>query len=52
IVLRLAAALPTLYWAAAWLFVSANPWAKVWIWWSVLWGTISLGLWTAFLPPA
>ncbi|KAG6862297.1 hypothetical protein C0995_015994 [Termitomyces sp. Mi166 len=52
IVLRLAAALPTLYWAAAWLFISKSPWAKVWIWWSVLWGLISLGLWTAFLPPA
>ncbi|KNZ79526.1 GPI mannosyltransferase 2 [Termitomyces sp. J132] len=52
IVLRLAAALPALYWAVGWLFVRRSPWAKIWIWWSVLWGLISLGLWTAFLPPA
>ncbi|KAH0579127.1 hypothetical protein H2248_003280 [Termitomyces sp. 'cryptogamus'] len=52
IVLRLAAALPALYWAVGWLLVCGSPWAKIWIWWSVLWGLISLGLWTAFPPPA
>ncbi|KNZ79306.1 hypothetical protein J132_10743 [Termitomyces sp. J132] len=52
IVLRLAAAIPAFYWAVGWLFVRRSPWAKIWIWWSVLWGLISLGLWTAFLPPA
>ncbi|KAH0579133.1 hypothetical protein H2248_003286 [Termitomyces sp. 'cryptogamus'] len=52
IVLRLAAALPALYWAVGWLLVCGSPWAKIWIWWSLLWGLISLGLWTAFPPPA
>ncbi|KAG5646289.1 hypothetical protein DXG03_003886 [Asterophora parasitica] len=64
IVLRLAAALPTLYWGAAWLLVrdldAGNhrktshgwPWGKIWVWWSALWGTASLALWAAFLPPA
>ncbi|KAG6908394.1 hypothetical protein DXG01_004823 [Tephrocybe rancida] len=52
IVLRLAAALPTIYWAAAWLFVRDNQWGRVWMWWSVIWGLVSVGLWVAFLPPA
>ncbi|GLB37241.1 hypothetical protein LshimejAT787_0402920 [Lyophyllum shimeji] len=60
IVLRLAAALPTLYWAAAWLLLReaesgrGKPWrwGRAWIWWSAVWGLVSIGLWAAFLPPA
>ncbi|RDB24784.1 GPI mannosyltransferase 2 [Hypsizygus marmoreus] len=60
IVLRLAAALPTLYWGAAWLFLEHAGsstgkqwrWGRLWVGWSVIWGLISLGLWAAFLPPA
>ncbi|KAG5653630.1 hypothetical protein H0H81_011856 [Sphagnurus paluster] len=59
IVLRLAAALPTLYWGAAWLLLRDTKldttrwhWGKIWVAWSALWGTLSLGLWAAFLPPA
>jgi len=57
IILRLAAALPTIYWAAAWLLVVSpkKPWARcasLWLWWSVLWSFISVGLWAAFMPPA
>ncbi|KAG6857278.1 hypothetical protein H0H87_007111 [Tephrocybe sp. NHM501043] len=52
IVLRLAAALPALYWAAAWLFIREGRWGRVWVRWSIVWGLISVGLWVAFLPPA
>ncbi|KAG6854051.1 hypothetical protein C0991_011029 [Blastosporella zonata] len=52
IVLRLAAALPTLYWAAAWLFIREGRWGRLWVWWSIIWGLVSVGLWVAFLPPA
>ncbi|KAF5385896.1 hypothetical protein D9615_002420 [Tricholomella constricta] len=61
IVLRMAAALPTLYWGAAWLLLRDSDsqgnskrwqWGRMWVWWSAVWGLISLGLWAAFLPPA
>ncbi|KAF8070286.1 glycosyltransferase family 76 protein [Lyophyllum atratum] len=57
IVLRLAAALPTLYWGAAWLLLGESEsdkkhWGRIWIGWSTTWGLVSLGLWAAFLPPA
>ncbi|TFY79432.1 hypothetical protein EWM64_g4582 [Hericium alpestre] len=52
IVLRQAAAMPLVYWAAAWLVVEKPRWGKVWVVWSVVWGAISVVLWTAFLPPA
>lgn len=55
IILRFAAALPTVYWAAAWLLVSRvenKKWGVLWVWWSAVWGLMTLGLWVAFLPPA
>ena len=54
ITLRLAAAMPTLYWGATWLWTDPSHvfWAKAWVYWSAMWGAISLVLWTAFLPPA
>ncbi|EAU91361.1 GPI mannosyltransferase 2 [Coprinopsis cinerea okayama7 len=59
IILRLAAAMPTLYWAAAWLWyvppgttATKTRYAKWWIYWSAIWGLISIVLWVAFLPPA
>ncbi|ETW80459.1 glycosyltransferase family 76 protein [Heterobasidion irregulare TC 32-1] len=52
IALRQAAAVPITYWAAAWLIVERPWWGRIWIIWSVVWGAISIVLWTAFLPPA
>ncbi|KAF9562765.1 hypothetical protein CPC08DRAFT_662669 [Agrocybe pediades] len=52
IVLRLAASMPIIYWAAAWLLVEHPKAGRVWVIWSVLWGTISTILWATFLPPA
>ncbi|KAK0461400.1 glycosyltransferase family 76 protein [Desarmillaria tabescens] len=52
IILRLAASLPITYWAAAWLIVEYRAWGKLWVGWSVLWGSISVVLWMTFLPPA
>ncbi|KAI0699498.1 GPI mannosyltransferase 2 [Cerioporus squamosus] len=52
IVLRQAASMPVLYWAAAWLLVERPVLGKWWIGWSVVWGTVSCVLWGAFLPPA
>ncbi|KAJ2913232.1 hypothetical protein MD484_g7179, partial [Candolleomyces efflorescens] len=61
ITLRLAASMPTLYWAAAWLWTHPSQdgkgfryrsWAKAWVYWSAIWGSISIVLWAAFLPPA
>lgn len=52
IVLRLAASMPFTYWAAAWLLVDYRRWGNYWVSWSVLWGAMSIVLWTAFLPPA
>lgn len=52
IILRFAASLPFTYWSAARLLVE-NPWlGKWWVGWSVVWGAISLVLWSTFLPPA
>ncbi|KAF8160984.1 glycosyltransferase family 76 protein [Crassisporium funariophilum] len=52
IVLRLAASMPLVYWAAAWL-VSEHPlWGSWWVSWSFLWSIESVVLWGAFLPPA
>ncbi|KAF8894928.1 hypothetical protein CPB84DRAFT_1782666 [Gymnopilus junonius] len=52
IILRLAASMPLVYWAAAWLFLEHPSWARLWVTWSVLWSMISTILWAAFLPPA
>lgn len=61
IVLRLAPAMPVLYWAAAWLWTHTvdngrsfkyRSWALAWVYWSAIWGSISIVLWVAFLPPA
>jgi GPI mannosyltransferase 2 len=52
IVLRLAASMPLTYWAAAWLVMEYPKIGRWWIGWSVVWGTISIVLWSAFLPPA
>ncbi|KAJ7647488.1 glycosyltransferase family 76 protein [Roridomyces roridus] len=52
IALRFAAAMPITYWAAAWLLVEYPVWGRAWVAWSVLWGTTSILLWGAFLPPA
>ncbi|KAH9945639.1 glycosyltransferase family 76 protein [Amylocystis lapponica] len=52
IILRVAATMPTTYWAAAWLVVERPVWGRRWVAWSVLWGVTSIVLWTTFLPPA
>ncbi|KAI0093305.1 GPI mannosyltransferase 2 [Irpex rosettiformis] len=52
IALRLAASMPTTYWAAAWLMVDYPRLGKWWVIWSVVWGTISVVLFSVFLPPA
>ncbi|KAJ7039270.1 glycosyltransferase family 76 protein [Mycena alexandri] len=52
IVLRLAAAMPITYWAAAWLLLEHPKLGRAWVAWSVLWGALSVLLWGAFLPPA
>ncbi|KAF7322193.1 GPI mannosyltransferase 2 [Mycena kentingensis (nom. inval.)] len=52
IVLRQAASIPIVYWAAAWLVVEHPKWGRWWIGWSFMWGISSTALWGAFLPPA
>ncbi len=52
IVLRVAASMPCIYWAAAWLLVERPGLGKWWVGWSVVWGAVSCVLWAAFLPPA
>ena len=52
ITLRLAASMPVLYWAGTWLVVEHPQCAALWVAWSFLWGTISILLWSSFLPPA
>lgn len=61
IMLRQAASMPVVYWAAAWLFLRDGGdrkvagrwgWGRLWVGWSVIWGAISLILWVTFLPPA
>ncbi|KZT68265.1 glycosyltransferase family 76 protein [Daedalea quercina L-15889] len=52
IILRLAASMPFTYWAAAWLLVEHRQWGKYWVSWSIVWGAMSIVLWTTFLPPA
>jgi GPI mannosyltransferase 2 len=58
IVLRLGAAMPTLYWSAAWLWHQPNrdrssqTYGRWWVYWSAIWGMLSIVLWVAFLPPA
>ncbi|KAF8891684.1 GPI mannosyltransferase 2, partial [Infundibulicybe gibba] len=51
IVLRLAASMPIIYWAAAWLLTQHPTYGKWWVGWSVTWGAVSVVLWAAFLPP-
>ena len=52
IVLRVAASMPCIYWAAAWLLVERPVLGRWWVGWSVVWGAVSCVLWAAFLPPA
>jgi GPI mannosyltransferase 2 len=52
IALRLAASMPTTYWAAARLMVDHPRIGKWWVGWSVVWGAVSVVLWAVFLPPA
>ncbi|KAH8107800.1 glycosyltransferase family 76 protein [Cristinia sonorae] len=52
IVLRQAAAMPTTYWAAAYLLMEKPRMGRWWVGWSVVWGAVSVVLWAAFLPPA
>lgn len=52
IILRFAASLPFTYWSAAQLVFEHPRLGKWWVGWSVVWGTVSLVLWSTFLPPA
>lgn len=52
IILRFASSLPFTYWSAARLLVEHPRLGKWWVGWSVVWGAVSLVLWSAFLPPA
>lgn len=52
IVLRLAGSMPFTYWAAAWLVLEHPTLGRLWVTWSLLWGAISIVLWSTFLPPA
>jgi phosphatidylinositol glycan class V len=52
IVLRLAASMPFVYWAAAWLVCEHPSLGRFWVTWSVLWGITSTICWATFLPPA
>ena len=52
IILRFAASLPFTYWSAARLLVEHPQLGMWWIGWSVVWGAVSLVLWSTFLPPA
>ncbi|CAL1707970.1 unnamed protein product [Somion occarium] len=52
IILRLAASMPFTYWAAAYLVMEYPKAGRAWVTWSVVWGAVSLVLWTTFLPPA
>ncbi|KAG8854196.1 ER membrane glycoprotein subunit of the GPI transamidase complex-like protein [Tulasnella sp. 330] len=62
IILRLSSSIPYLYWAAARLIVADSQreearekgvkWGRIWVWYAVIWGTISCVLWATFLPPA
>lgn len=52
IVLRLAASMPFIYWAAAWLLTEYPNWGRWWLAWSFVWSILSVVLWGASLPPA
>jgi GPI mannosyltransferase 2 len=52
IVLRLASSLPFTHWAAAALLIEKPSMGRIWVAWSVIWGTMSCILWGVFLPPA
>lgn len=52
IILRLASSMPFTYWSAARLFFEHPKWAKAWVAWSIIWGAVSIVLWSTFLPPA
>ncbi|KAF8917812.1 GPI mannosyltransferase 2 [Mucidula mucida] len=52
IMLRFAASMPLVYWAAAWLLLYYPRLGYTWIAWSITWGVISVVLWSTFLPPA
>ena len=52
IALRQAPALPATHWAAAWLLVAHPRAGRAWVFWSVVWGAMSIVLWAVFLPPA
>jgi len=52
ITLRQAASMPVTYWGAAWLVIEHERFGRWWITWSLMWGALSVVLWSVFLPPA
>lgn len=59
IILRLCIVNPVIWWYATDLVLSTGleaekrrRWGTRWIWYSVIWGTISIVCWALFLPPA
>jgi phosphatidylinositol glycan class V len=59
IILRLCIVNPVIWWYATDLVLSTGlegekrrRWGMRWIWYSVIWGTISIVCWALFLPPA
>ncbi|KAM0750807.1 hypothetical protein T439DRAFT_348085 [Meredithblackwellia eburnea MCA 4105] len=56
IVLRVCTSNPVLYWYAATLFSSEKEgnkkWGRRWVMYCVVWGMVSVVLWSSFLPPA
>jgi len=52
IALRTLSGVPVTYWAGAWLLLERPVAGRIWVGWSVVWGVLSVVLWTGFLPPA
>ena len=57
IALRVSLADPVVWWNVAslsfdWQSGKMATFGKVWIWWAVIWGALSIVLWASHLPPA
>ncbi|KAK9895103.1 glycosyltransferase family 76 protein, partial [Cystobasidium minutum MCA 4210] len=52
IALRQACTNPVIYWYAAYLVESRSKSARWWTGYCIVWGAVSIVLWTAFYPPA
>ena len=52
IALRVSSATPITFWAGAWLLLERPKAGHMWVRWSMVWGILSIVLWTTFLPPA